>query len=635
LEQMGKYQLVRRLATGGMAEVFLAKAAGPMGFEKELVVKRILPHLAEDPRFVEMFLTEAKLAARLNHGNVVQIFDFGEQEDAYFIAMEYVEGLNLKTLSQRAFQRGTPIPYPLVARIVSLACEGVAYAHELLDSQSGNPLGVIHRDISTDNILVSMTGGVKVVDFGIAKAANVGQQTQGGVIKGKLSYLPPEYLQGSPIELRADIYALGVVLYELIAGRKPFVAENEAQLVQVIIRGQPTDIRTLRADVPAALVQVIERALQKNREARYASCRQMQADLERFLFQCGEPMGALQIAELAKAMAAVAPGASSGRSLSREALPAVPDSRAPSLQQTTKPLRPVPSSEASTSPQEDTLVTPTPFPDTTQEDEELARLVARRRWHWPVALIGSLLLVAGGAVHHASRDTAPLASENSPSPAQPQAALPDERASAPTPAASPPSLVEPVPQAPPVATAQPQEVARSDAPKVLNAEAPKDAPPAETQAQPTVPSVQAAVPPSRAKLTVTSDLPAKIWINNGPACKKNPCEQNVAPGSTRIEVRGKIRQRQFNKVLTIQLAAGEDHVEPISFRLGRVQVQGQPSGMKVLSLDEESLDTDDWVKTYEGTHTLVLVSSSTGKTYPAECEVKAGAKVCMVVQAPK
>lgn len=634
---MGKYQLVRRLATGGMAEVFLAKAAGPMGFEKELVVKRILPHLAEDPRFVEMFLTEAKLAARLNHGNVVQIFDFGEQEDAYFIAMEYVEGLNLKNLAKRAFQLGTPISYPLIARIVALACEGLAYAHELLDVQSGTPLGVIHRDISTDNILVSLTGGVKVVDFGIAKAANVAQQTQGGVLKGKLSYLPPEYLLGSPIEPRADIYALGVVLYELIAGRKPFVAESEAQLVQTIIRGQPADLRTLRTDAPAALVQIIERALHKNREARYASCRQMQADLERFLFQCGEPVGALQIAELVKAMTA----ASSGRSISREALPAAPESKVLSSA-TTRPLRPPPSLATTTSPQEDTLLTPTPFPDTTQEDEELARLVSRRRWHWPVALIATLLIVVGVAIHHASGDAAPLAAGASDSPAQPQAVLPTERLPTPPSDASPPSPAEPAPQAPPAENAQLHDAASSDAPKALKAEAPPDSGPSQVQAPsaptpvpevtPAAPPVPKAVPAGPPKLTVTSDPPGLIRINNGRACK-TPCERKVPPGLTRIEVRGTFRQHQFNKALTLQLAAGEEHVEPVVFRLGRVHVQGQPAGMKVLSLDDESLDDDGSVQTYEGMHDLRLVSPSTDKTQAARCEVKEGSKVCMVVQA--
>lgn len=299
---MGKYQLIRKLATGGMAEVFLAKAAGPMGFEKTLVVKRILPHLVEDPAFVEMFLGEAKLAAQLNHANLVQIFDFGTEGGAYFIAMEHVDGLDLRTLSRRALHRGSPLSFPVAARILALSCEGLAYAHELVDPESHQPLGLIHRDISPDNILVSKTGGVKVLDFGIAKAANVGHRTASGVLKGKVSYMAPEYLRGEHIDARADVYALGVVLFELVAGRKPFQADNEVLVIQSILQDPIPDVNTLRPGVPEALVRIIQKALAKRSTERYQSCRELQMDLDRFLFWYGDPVGALQIAELVKAM---------------------------------------------------------------------------------------------------------------------------------------------------------------------------------------------------------------------------------------------------------------------------------------------------------------------------------------------
>ncbi|HLK99636.1 MAG TPA: serine/threonine-protein kinase, partial [Myxococcaceae bacterium] len=217
-QQLGKYQLIRKLATGGMAEVFLAKAAGPMGFEKTLVVKRILPHLAEDPAFVEMFLSEAKLAAQLNHPNIVQIFDFGEADDAYFLAMEFIDGPNLRVLLKRASQQGVALPPAVCARLIATACEGLAFAHDFADPGTGELLGLIHRDISPDNVLVSRQGAVKVVDFGIAKAAGQSHKTRSGVIKGKLSYMPPEQLRAKQLDRRADVYALGVVLYELLTG---------------------------------------------------------------------------------------------------------------------------------------------------------------------------------------------------------------------------------------------------------------------------------------------------------------------------------------------------------------------------------------------------------------------------------
>src|SRR5262249_50712332 len=160
------------LGHGGMATVYRARAAGPMGFEKTLVVKCILPNLAQDPQFVEMFLSEAKLAAQLNHPNIIHIFDFGEAEGAYYIAMEYIDGPNLRALMRRAQSLSRPLPLPLCAKIISAACEGLAYAHEFSDPQTGEPLHLIHRDVSPDNILLARNGTVKLVDFGIAKAAN-------------------------------------------------------------------------------------------------------------------------------------------------------------------------------------------------------------------------------------------------------------------------------------------------------------------------------------------------------------------------------------------------------------------------------------------------------------------------------
>ncbi|WP_224245553.1 serine/threonine protein kinase [Hyalangium gracile] len=618
---MGKYQLVRRLATGGMAEVFLAKAAGPMGFEKELVVKRILPHLAEDPQFVEMFLSEAKLAARLNHGNVVQIFDFGEQEDSYFIAMEYVEGLDLRTLSKRALQRGTPISYPLITRIVSLACEGLAYAHELVEPQSGQSIGFIHRDISTDNILVSKTGGVKVVDFGIAKAANVGQQTRTGVLKGKLAYMPPEYLLGTPIDLRADIYALGVVLYELIAGRKPFVAESEAVLAQLIVQEPPPDIRTLRSGVPAPLVHVLGRALHKDREARYSSCRQMQVDLERFLFQCSEPVGALQIAELVKALFAVE--ASPKRRPSKDISGVALSTGRPVSHGLTRPQRagppiaallplraepealPAPETEGPTEPLERSRITPASREDA--EVEEVLRLVSRSRWHWPVALAVGLLVILAG-VSFASFSTPERSSEDSASVAA-REPLPEP----PVAPAVEPSLPEPraLPVAPP---AEPSDGAegRSETPVT------QPAPPADVSTSGTAKLVL---------LRVDASLPAQVWID-GTRKGPTPWEGSLKPGFHRIEIDGEEEGKQFNQVKSVRLVAGRYPTIFFPIQRAKVLVRGKPNDMKVLLLDGQPLEGSGEVDVYEGWHLLKLQHTPTGKIYFTECEAKAEERLC-------
>jgi len=293
---IGKYTLIRKLAVGGMAEVFLARADGPMGFQKKVVVKRILPHYVDDPRFVEMFLGEARLAAELSHPNLVQIFDFGEVDGQYFIAMEYIDGPNLRVLNREARTHEGPLSLPLVARIIAQAAEGLHSAHELRD-ENGRYVNLVHRDISPDNILVSRNGAVKVVDFGIAKAANQPHLTKSGMIKGKMAYMPPEQLAREPLDRRADIFALGIVLYELVTGGMPFDATSEVSIIQAILGQHPLDRVTLhRPDVPPALDAIIARCLEKKPEARYANCRELQQDLERYIQSTGTPVGTAEIA---------------------------------------------------------------------------------------------------------------------------------------------------------------------------------------------------------------------------------------------------------------------------------------------------------------------------------------------------
>jgi hypothetical protein len=305
--RLGKYQLLRKLATGGMAEVFLAKTAGPMGFEKQLVIKRILPHLAEDPQFVQMFLGEAKLAAQLNHPNLVQIFDFGESEGSYFIAMEYIDGPTVRLLLQRAREQSLSIPFVLAARIASAAAEGLAYAHEFTDSTTDESLQLVHRDVSPDNILISRSGSVKVVDFGIAKARGVSHHTQTGTIKGKVAYMAPEQLKGEPLDLRVDLYGLGVVLYELLTLNMPYEATSDASLVRKVLYDPYVPPSERRPELPLALQQVLTQLLAKNREDRYPDCRALQADLERYIHATGQTASGYALGQLIARLAPVAP----------------------------------------------------------------------------------------------------------------------------------------------------------------------------------------------------------------------------------------------------------------------------------------------------------------------------------------
>ncbi len=289
MQTLGRYQLIKKLATGGMAEVFLATAQGPGGFSKNLVVKKILPHHADNPAFVQMFLSEAKLAAQLDHPNIVQVFDFGQAGRDYFLAMEFVDGMNLRSLNRMHRMQSGPIPFALCARIISQACEGLSYAHAFKDPKTGKPVNLVHRDISPDNLIISKHGAVKVLDFGIAKAETQVHKTATGMLKGKMAYMPPEQLQREPLDQRVDVYALGVVLFELLAGSLPFDATSEVSIIQAVMKPEPMPpLSQLVGGVPQGLEHIVAKALAKQREYRYPDCKSFQHDLESFIQSSGE-----------------------------------------------------------------------------------------------------------------------------------------------------------------------------------------------------------------------------------------------------------------------------------------------------------------------------------------------------------
>jgi serine/threonine-protein kinase len=318
---IGKYKLVRLIAAGGMAEVYLARQAGAAGFQKLVCLKRILPHLARDKQFVEMFLNEARLAARLDHPNIVSIHDLGEANGNYFIAMEFIDGPSLRAVARRAHERGERLPIAEIVKIVCMAASGLHYAHELA-GDDGKPLGLVHRDISPDNILVHRNGAAKVVDFGIAKAANSGGLTRTGTLKGKVAYMPPEQLRGDPLDRRVDVFALGVVLYELLAGQRPWEGDSEVSLIGRIISEEPRPFASARPDAPGGLTAVIDRALAKDRDARYPSCHDLQADLEALLVTLGQNITAARISDFAKAYAEPVPAPDESTGAAMQALEA-------------------------------------------------------------------------------------------------------------------------------------------------------------------------------------------------------------------------------------------------------------------------------------------------------------------------
>jgi serine/threonine-protein kinase len=282
---LGRYQLLSRLAVGGMAEVFLARQGEISGFKTLVVVKKVLPHLAMKPDFIAMFLDEARIASLLDHPNVVRITEVGRTETEYFLAMELVQGKALASILQQSERAKTPLPHILGALIVANAAAGLHHAHQLQDA-SGQPLGLVHRDVSPQNIMVSFEGSVKVIDFGIARALGRLGDTSSGSLKGKLGYMAPEQARGEPIDARADIFSLGVVLWECIAGRRLFLRENELATLRAVVY-EPIPKVSKFAKVDAVLEVIIEHALARDLNERFQTAEEVRVALERWIFAAG------------------------------------------------------------------------------------------------------------------------------------------------------------------------------------------------------------------------------------------------------------------------------------------------------------------------------------------------------------
>lgn len=268
--RLGEYTLTELLGLGGMAEVFLARQDGIEGFQKTLVVKRIHPHLSQDDRFRQMFLREARVAAGLQHRNIVQLFELREDRGIYYMAMEFVDGLTLLRLARRAWRSGLSLPMELAVTAAADAAAGLHHAHTYVDDE-GVPKKIVHRDVSPDNLIINRQGLTKLLDFGVAKAADSVSVTRAGEVKGKIPYMAPEQLHGKPVDGRADLYSLGATLYWLLTGRRPFHGDGDVALMQSIAYEEPTRPSELNPEIPAPVEDVILRLLAKNPEDRFQS----------------------------------------------------------------------------------------------------------------------------------------------------------------------------------------------------------------------------------------------------------------------------------------------------------------------------------------------------------------------------
>ena len=299
-ERIGRYQLCFELASGGMASVYLARAEGAPGFQKLVALKRIHPHLAHEKEYVEMFLDEARIAARITHANVCSVFDFGETDGEYFIAMEYLVGEPLSRVHRRvvanADQRSSPLLAARMARVIAQACEGLHAAHELRDAD-GESLHVVHRDVSAENLFVTYDGATQVVDFGIAHARQRVHHTEAGQVKGTFPYMAPEQMTAAVVDRRVDVWALGAVLWELLTLRRLFLRDTDVNTMYAVLSGEIRPPSDYRSEIPAELDEIVLKALQRSPDERWQNAREMGQALRRFLANQEELVGPAEIAE--------------------------------------------------------------------------------------------------------------------------------------------------------------------------------------------------------------------------------------------------------------------------------------------------------------------------------------------------
>ncbi|MCY0988303.1 serine/threonine-protein kinase [Nannocystis sp. ILAH1] len=327
LQRIGRYEVVQRLGHGGMATVYLGRATGSAGFERVVAIKVIHQHLAAEPEFVGMFLDEAKIAARIHSPHVAGILDLGEDSGFYFMVLEYIDGETLSALLRQLRPADERLPLAVALQVLADACEGLVAVHGLRDPD-GRPYGLVHRDMSPQNLMVNFDGWTKIVDFGLVKATGLRNSNHTGHLRGKLAYMAPEQARGKPLSAGTDLFALGVIFWEMLTGRRLFAGEGDAETLENVMRCEVPPLREFRPDLPSGVEALLQRALAPTPEERYASAEAMLADIRALLRECGdtsEPRRALgaimrhHFAEQAKYRMAAIRGASRGELRGRPA----------------------------------------------------------------------------------------------------------------------------------------------------------------------------------------------------------------------------------------------------------------------------------------------------------------------------
>jgi serine/threonine protein kinase len=514
VERFDEYVMVAKIGQGGMAEVFLALSRGPSSFRKLLVIKRLHPHLSDDPQVVQMFLHEATLAARLHHAHIVQTNKVGSFRGQVFLAMEYLEGQPLHRVLSRLRAQDTQLPAPVAARIVADVLDGLHYAHELCDYDD-SPLSIVHRDVSPQNVFVTYDGQVKLLDFGIAKAASVEAHTQNGLIKGKFSYIAPEQARGEAVDRRADLWSMGVTLWECLAGERPFRGNTDVAVLRATLSDELPLLCEIAPQVPEELARIVERALQRERSLRYPSAQAFRDELEGWLSTLSRPCTRTTLAGVMKAL--FYDKIEERKEILRQCLAQVGDTEAedPTPRRNVLVRAPNVHEEPTITYRAAVPARGTPMPMRPIGDAPVDALLpapVRAGW-WKVAVVVAALSVA---VLIALVRTAPRPLTEVVSSAAPVAALVPRALVAPKPAPSPPAA-EPAPASEPVRAPAPQA---SRAPALAprpgsHARAPRQL------ARPTAPPVVAApsaevAPAAEAVVVAPEPAPGRLVLDSTP-----------------------------------------------------------------------------------------------------------------------
>jgi serine/threonine protein kinase len=682
-ETLGRYRLDRKLATGGMAEVFLAHR---LGDTTPCVVKRAFSFLSDNPDFARMFLQEAQLAAQLNHPNIARIFELGQAGGTYFLAMEYVPGLDLLQVIELARARGEPLAPHHCASIIAQAARALHHAHDAI-GHKGEPLNIIHRDVSPHNILLSRRGEVKLIDFGVAKASTFLHRTRAGMIKGKYPYMSPEQVAGDPLDRRADLYSLGLVLFELLTRERAIPGSTEGEVIENASHARILPVWSLRPDLPHKLAEVLMRCLAADRDRRWPTAEAVALELERFIAHHGEPVTPADLARLvedpkpALATSPFVPLQSHSAAAAGVPLPAPERPERPTIKVVPIPLRDVVELGA---PVAHTL----PSAMAVQLTEKFVTAPEpkpKRRWPLP-AIAASLGVVIGvlalagplsraleqlsepSAVAQAPANppppvpaavAAPTPPAEAPAPVAPAPARPTLQAAFATaaaeepaaePSAEPAAAEEPAPAAggsgaPAPPPPEPEDPAIASALTALGAtttdeppaelppahrasKRPPPRPPAELLSEPLVAAKPKQPSKMEATLTITSSPPLEIEVD-GQYQGRSPVTLDLSPG--RHNVTWFDESLKIYRTAPLTLRRGEERTEEWSPAKGTLVVDVVPFGEIVVDGESFGVTSFKSVDLWEGTRILQVINRETGREETTHVLVKPGKEVAVRV----